>query len=235
MKLGNLLKQLAVGELSSFSFVENNIIKEESLVKIINAIELSLNDLHSRFVLSEKTLNVLCIASKTEYPLRKQYAESDPTFEMYKYILDTPDQPFENDLIQILTVTDELGYTITSRDEGIIGSILIPRYDTIRVLNPTNDKLITVTYQAKHKKLCFDSSTELLYSQEIILPPILEEALRVRVASRVYSPMDRENQAAKVAMLDNKYEMICSEAEQKNLINGSAFNTIGKLEARGFV
>ena len=75
----------------------------------------------------------------------------------------------------------------------------------------------------------------LFLNQEIILPPILEEALRVRIASRVYSPMDRENQAAKVAMLDNKYEMICSEAEQKNLINGSAFNTIGKLEARGFV
>ena len=237
MTLQDLLRQLTFGELKSFSFAQNGKIDDASMPTILEAITLSLNDLYSRFLLNEKELHILCFASKTQYPLRKQHAISDETTGVPKYILDTPDYPFDNDLIQILSVTDEVGYRVTMNDTGTHGSVFIPRYDTVQVTNPTNDKMLAITYQAKHPALLLFETwcSQVFLNQEIILPPILEEALRVRVASRVYSPMDRENQAAKVAMLDNKYEMICSEAEQKNLINGSAFNTIGKLEARGFV
>lgn len=237
MTLQELLQQLAHGELSNLSLVKDGAITEESIPKVLDSINQGLTDLHTRFRLMEKELHVLCFASKTLYPLRKKNAVSDPTPYEPKYILDTPDYPYTGDLIQILSVTDERGYQVTVNDSGRYGSVFIPRFDTVQVTNPTNDKMLAITYQAKHPtiRLLDDLCCSAFLDQEIVVHPILEEALRLRIAYRTYSPMDRKEQAAKVALLDQKYEMLCMEAENRNLINGAAFSTTWKLESRGFV
>lgn len=236
MILKELINQLVLGELKSFSFSDGGVLKPDALPAIIDSINMSLNDLYTRFLLNEKELHILCFANKTKYPLRQKYAASDPTPDVPKYILDTPDYPFNDDLIQIISATDEMGRRVTINDAGHFGSIFIPRYDTIQVTNPTNSTMLVVTYQAKHPTIKVPlADCEIGWLQDIILPPILEEALRTRIAFRTYAPMDREGSGNKAAVLEIKYDKICAEAEQKNLINSTAFSTTSKLEARGFV
>lgn len=240
MKLRDLVAQLSHGELSSFSFASDNpgSIKAEFLPKVISAINSSLTDLYTRFILSEKELHVLCLANKTQYALRPEFATMNPTMGVPKYILDTPDYPFTGDLIRILAVTDEIGNAATINDVGIRGSLYIPRYDTIQVSDPSNDKLLSVLYQARHSTLIVENPDDIyfdLMEQDIIIPPVLEEPLRIRTACNIFSPMDRKEQAAKVALLEAKYEQLVTMAEQKNLISDATFNTTCKLERRGFI
>lgn len=237
MKLETLLKDLAMGELNNFYMAETGSIDAENLPRVLSAINQSLTDVYTRFVLEEKELHILCFASKTMYPLQKKHATTDPTPHVPKYILDTHEYPFTGDLVQILSVTDEMGYTVTMNDRGKYGSVFIPRYDTIQVTNPSNNKMLAVTYQATHAPLFTDINTcsNTVMNQEVNISPLLEEALRARIASRVFSSMMGKEYVNKAGVLDAKYEALCAEAEQRNLINGSAFTTTCKLESRGFV
>lgn len=235
MLLQDLFNNLALGELSKFSFAEGGLIKDEAAPQLVSAINQSLLDLHTRFQLINKELHILCLAHKTIYPLRSKYASTSPVTDVFKYILDTHDYPFEDDLIQILSVTDEFGNRTSINDPGVSGSIFIPRFDTIQVLEPRNDKMLSVIYQARHPKIHSDTSNPDFNFQEIVIHPALQEALLLRTAYRILSPMDRKEQLTKVALLDQKYELLCVEAEHKLLLNNTSSMTTWKLESRGFI
>lgn len=241
MILQELMQQLAYKELNSF-FMSNETpgtIDEESFPRILSAVNSSLTDLYTRFVLSEKELHILCLANKTIYELKPEFATMHPSPGI-KYVLDTPEYPFTGDLIRILSVTDEVGNYVSINDRGSHGSIFIPKYNTVQVNNPANDKMLAVTYQARHPKLVMESEDEediYFYrnTQEVDIPPALEEALRVRVAFHVFSSMERKENAAQIVNLASRYEMLCTQAEHKNLLNDSSISTTTKLEHKGFI
>ena len=239
MNLKSLMESLAYTELSGLFMATNppGTIDEESFPRILSAINSALTDLYTRFVLLEKELHILCFAHKTIYELKPQHATMDPTPAL-KYILDTPDYPFTGDLIRILSVTDEIGNTISFNDRGKKGSIYIPKYNTIQVNNPANDKLLSVMYQARHPKLVMEDPDDIYFDRDnqfIDIPPALEEALKVRVAFHVFSSMERKDGAAQVLNLASRYEMLCTQADHKNLLNDSSISTTFKLEKRGFI
>lgn len=239
MKLKDLMQQLAYMELSGLfmSSETAGAIDEESYPRVLSAVNSSLMDLFTRFVLSEKELHILCLAHKTMYELKPQYATMNPSPGI-KYILDTPDYPYTGDLIRILSVTDEIGNYVSINDRGRKGSIFIPRYDTIQINDPANDKMVAVTYQANHPKLMLEVPDDVHFNrdeQEVDIPPALEEALRVRVAFHVFSAMERKENAAQIVNLASRYEMLCMQAESKNLLNDSTIATTSKLQNRGFI
>lgn len=239
MILQDLMQQLAYKELNSF-FMSNDTpgtIDEESFPRILSAVNSSLTDLYTRFVLSEKELHILCLANKTIYELKPEFATMHPSPGI-KYILDTPDYPFLGDLIRILSVADEIGNCVSINDRGRHGSIYIPKYNTVQISNPANDKMLAVAYQARHPILVMEDEDDIYFdrnTQEVDVPPALEEALRVRVAFHVFSSMERKENAAQIVNLASRYEMLCTQAEHKNLLNDSSITTTSKLEHRGFI
>lgn len=239
MNLQNLMSQLAYNELSGLFLATSpsGQIDEESFPRVLSAVNSSLTDLYTRFVLSEKELHILCLANKTNYVLKPEFATMNPTPGI-KYILDTPDYPFTGDLIRILSVTDEIGYQVSINDRGRRGSIYIPQYNTIQVNNPANDKMLSVLYQARHPTLVMEDPDDIYFSrdqQAVDVPPALEEALRVRVAFHIFSAMERKENSAQIVNLASRYEMLCAQAENKNLLNDSTISTTNKLGHRGFI
>lgn len=237
MYLNELMRNLSNLELSGLFMSESGNIDESSFPRILMAVNSALTDLYTRFVLSEKELHILCLANKTVYKLSPEFATMNPC-KGIKYILDTPEYPFQGDLIKILRVSDEVGNTLAINDMGNRSSVFIPRYDTIQVNYPANDMLISVTYQANHPKLILENCDDVYFNRDlqyIDIPPALEEALRVRTAFHIFSAMERKENSAQIANLASRYEMLCAQAEQRNLLNDSTLTTTSKLQYRGFV
>ena len=69
MKLSEILDSLASSELANLNFVENGDIVEAKLPKIVNAINIGLVKLYTRFKLKKGIITVAIIPSITAYEL----------------------------------------------------------------------------------------------------------------------------------------------------------------------
>lgn len=93
MVLGQLLRELALSELSNLSFVDSGEIVEDRIPSVILAINTALRDLFTRLSLRESEVIVQTYDWKTVYPIRKEHAMMDNTPDVLKYIQDTPARP----------------------------------------------------------------------------------------------------------------------------------------------
>ena len=69
MKLGEILDSLASSELANLNFVENGDIVQAKIPKIVNAINLGLVKLYTRFKLKKGIITVAITPSITAYEL----------------------------------------------------------------------------------------------------------------------------------------------------------------------
>lgn len=233
MKLSELFKKLSYGELNNLSISGegSGTILEASQPRIVLLINDALKDIFSRFNLNERTTAVKSIDWKSFYPLRTEYAVTDPTPGL-KYILDSPYNKFTNDLVKILGVTNEVGAELPMNDAEQWASVFTPKPDTLQLTHPGNDQIFAVTYQALHPEIL--SSGEGFLDQEVRIPPILETALRMKVALPIFSAMSGQEYSVKSQQLEAAYENRLAEIEQKNLISDSVVPTNVKLMRRGF-
>ncbi|MFX9003598.1 hypothetical protein ABTN42_18910, partial [Acinetobacter baumannii] len=106
MKLSDIFDQLAYGELSQLALVADGEIIPKDVNRIIAQVNMGLAELHKRFMLKRKTLTLQALDDVIRYPLLSKYAESKGA--ELPYILDK-DEPFSDDIIEILSVHDENG------------------------------------------------------------------------------------------------------------------------------
>src|SRR5690606_38352116 len=122
------------------------------------------------------------------YHLRRQFAEtSDSGYVRHRYIKDCPEQPFEDDVIKILSVWDEKGNKLVLNDSNDPCSLFLPRPDTLQVNNPKDGVQLAVIYQARHPKI--DDRSENAINEKIDIPFFLETAVQSFVAYKTYSHM----------------------------------------------
>lgn len=154
MKLKDLFQNLALGELSSSSLVEIGQfeIDRKQLPKVIQATNQALEYFYSNFPLKIGEVTVRLSEGISRYYLDYDYATSNPE-AIIKYIMDTHDKPFNDDVLHILQVRSMNGYSYPLNDLNVTAAIHTPEYNCIQVTDSIQDKFLVVTYQAGHKRI----------------------------------------------------------------------------------
>ena len=115
MLLTEILDSLAGSELANLNCVSNGAVIEAKIPAIVTAINIGLVKLHTRFQLKKRLLSLTVTSDRLVYELDSSNAVS---VNVGGYIQDV-DDPFTDDLIQILTMTSTAGDNI--RFDGFNG------------------------------------------------------------------------------------------------------------------
>ena len=228
-----LFCRLASGTLQNTSLAtEDGDIDEDGKFKVINAINEALTRLHSRFILKESNVIVEMQEGRTNYPLLKKYAiqSYDPTEVPCPYIIDLSGEAFDEDVIKILAVYDDLGCQRALNDADDCWSVFTPRPNWLQNPRPRNREALNVTYQAKHTKITCDDTSDGI----IDIPETLDSALDSYIAFRVYSGINTQEAKQSASEMLAHYEAVCAEVVAQDLVSTSYSNTNTRFTKRGW-
>lgn len=231
MKLQEIFDQLSASEFSMISLggQAQGEINENNWGKLISHINLGLTALYTRFTLKENYLKLNLQAGQVSYPLTSNYAVNARKARAdIRYILDTPTQPFSDDILKITKVETDDGIELDLNDQANRLSILTPTTQMLRVpLGLVNGDLeipeamrtnnLLVTYRASHPQVVqslgfFDPSRV-----DIELPYSHLTALLWFVASRAHNPIGMGQEFNSGNTYYAKYEAECQGLEGKGL------------------
>lgn len=236
MNLSNLFRDLALGELSNLSLSEGGTIKIDKRPSITMFANDGLLALHSRFLLKEKDMIVEMREGVTNYHLLKryawsQYSEESPPDRFYEpYIMDTISEPFEEDVIKILSVYNSFGQKLPLNDHETFTSVFSLQSNVLQIPFPIANQAVSIEYQAKHAKLNHCECND-----EISLPEILWKPLRLYIASQYCTNMNTQEMTAKGQEHMMMYDMLCQEVVEKDIVNSSTSTTNTRFEKRGWI
>lgn len=227
MKLQEIFDDLLYSELSNHAIAIDGFININDRVKIINHINIGLNELYTRFPLKNKEVIIKQIANLTQYYLKEEHALTN-TSTSIKYIIDSNFDPFIEDVIRIEGVYDECGDRYLANSNSVCKSFATPTYDCIEIPYPVAGNVLSVIYRAKHPLV----TTQTI---DIDLPLNFKPALLSYVAARVYAGGTATEHINKAVEFTQKFEMYCMQLEKEGMTN--SFNELlnDKLEMRGWV
>jgi hypothetical protein len=242
MKVSKLFRLLSYGELRNQPGGGNGsgLVDEDRIPELVTYLNEGLLRLYSRFALHEKVLTIRQVQGRTDYPLLRRFAQHGhagtkgaPCY----FIRDTRCDPYLGDLIRVRAVYDATGERLPLNDEGKALSVFTPKLALLQVPNPQEGRLLSVTYQARHRPLCeeHEDGIQPILDQEIDVPAVLEKALQKMVAAEYFASMASEGSEAKSDKLLLGAEGICAEVEAKDLVAESWSTTHDKLRDKGFV
>ena len=222
MKLEELLRNLSYAELSNLSIGNEGAgyTSQDDIPKLVLYTNQSLSAMYTRFILNQKELVLKSYDHIAFYYLRPEFAESNKQPAHKKYILDSKMEPYTGDIIRVLQVINEVGRVLPLNDTEQYAAVYTPQFDCIQLSHPVSGDVFSVLYQANHPVLKDDD-----LSQEIRIPFFLEEALQAHVAYKVFSHMSGAENSAKAMEHMQRYENICIEVLEKDLVHTSVANT----------
>lgn len=230
MTLNDLFAQLSYGELSNLALSNkgNGTIRKEDKPRIVHYANEALTRIYARFILSEKDLLLALHTSITNYHFDSSYAMSNECAKL-AYIMDLPNEPFQNDVLKVLSVHDQAGYKVPLNDAEQLRSVYTPRPTVLQVPHAESGKILSVLYQANHLKLSVDYP-----DQEIYIPDVLASALRCYIAYLTYSHMSTRTSVATAQENLALYSLICDDADENDLVNSSISTTNTRFELNGW-
>ena len=235
--LGDFIEDLSFGPLAGLAIGSEGtgVIPTSKIPRVVSLTNSGMRRLHSRYILSEKSVVIQCIGGKETYPLLVKHSIMTGDAADDRFILDTYEEPFKEDVIKIVK-----GFTPASdgktmielplNDEGKANSVFTPSNREVQLPNSEEGDLYAFTYQAHHEDLVPDDM-----DQKIRIPDSLNMALETWVASKIFGSMNGAEHRARSMELMSFYEIICNETTSKDLANTSLITTTSKLENRGFV
>ena len=235
MKLSEIFEQLTYGELSQLTMGgwDSEQIAPEDVRKVIAHVNLGLNDLYGRFWLKTGEVILYLYDRISFYKLHNKYAVSNiESTEEIKFIEDSRFYPFQNDVLKIEEVYNLCGDYLCLNDKTKHCSLFTTAYDTIQVVHPFNETMISVQYRAKHPEIKwiegFDPSTV-----EVDLPNVMLEPLLLFIGSRSYRALNSDqNQEGNNYF--QQYEMACTRLKNLGYEIQTNLTNI-KLERNGWV
>lgn len=239
MTLLPLIKRLGYGILHNTSYAKiEDVGDPEQILPLVTLIDEGLTRLYSRFVLRERHLILEMQVGVTFYHFNKLYTvqNGDTIRVPYPYIMDLPNDPFDEDLVKVLSVYDSTGLERPLGDENNMKSVFMVQYDVLHNPYPKDLEVLTVVYQAKHKPLMVfdpvDGTVE--FEDEIILPPVLEPALDNYVAYMVHMRIGTAESITKAQGYMAVYNQICEDVEKNDLVNSSRSITNARFDQNGW-
>jgi hypothetical protein len=235
MNVSDLYAKLSYGELSNLSIGTEGggTILEARRPQIIQFANSALTRLYSRFILRQGNILIQEYTSLSMYELSSRYAATnpDPIEDDILFILDTESNPFQDDVVKILAVYDMCGLPYALNDEDVCTSLFTPQPHILQIPCPVDERKVSLVYQAQHSPLTGDDpDNELIY-----LPKTLEDAMTAYIAHMVYLGMNGQEHRVTAGDHLDRYEGICMEVLDKDLVNSSLSNSGTKFDKRGFV
>ena len=230
MNLRQLIDHLVQNNLYQF-----NMAKNEQFPAIINALNLELTQLYSRFPVLEKDVAFRRFPEISIYHLTRRYCRSnDESKELYKYILDTKDNPFLGDVLKIENAYTESGQHIVLNDNNNPRAWFTPSFDTIQIPNTTDidTRIAIIGYKAKPEHIDPNTTD---FEKDIYIPSYLEEPMIYGITMRVAERLPTQTGIQVVQMAQAKYKELCDNVDTLNLFHENNVSTNIKLGMRKFV
>lgn len=193
--LDDLLRDLTYGELSQLSM--GNFLPDEhesepdpkSYAQLSSWLNLGLKAIYAEFWLASAEIYIQQYEQIETYIISSEYAVSNVTsLQPIKYIIDTAENPFKDNLLKIESVFDEEGVELPINDITEDLSVHTPTYRSVQVPYPNNDNMFAVQYRATHEKITYAPGMDPT-AIEIAIPHPLHEALLWYVASRAFGSL----------------------------------------------
>lgn len=234
MLLEDVYQRLSYGELSNLNIGDDGrgTIPELYHPRVVNYINDALLRIYTKFVLKTKVLILKPVEHITVYHLRKRFAASQfgISAEPYLYIMDTVDEPFEQDVIKVISVYDTFNKEVPLNDLEQPRSVFTPQVEMLQIPWASNSDVLALSYQARHTLL-----THTDYQGIVDLPDILTPALTAYIAYLFYSHLNTAESTAKAKEHLDRFERICSDVEQNDLISNSSITTNTRFHNRGWI
>lgn len=175
---------------------EDGVVTAANRPKVINALNLALLSLYTEFPIKEKMLVVQLWAHITDYYLTRDYASTNTaSTQPYKYIMDTTFDPFYEDLIKILMVSNEGGQELFLNTNNQAYSVYTPQYNMIQHPYPDDDNAIFVTYKARHAAIATTADPAVY---EVEFPEHLLDVLLVYIDHKLLAGINKDDSLAKL-------------------------------------
>lgn len=211
-------------------------IEPEDYSLLIPHINLALIDLYTKFELRTRELQVDLKDWMSVYKLHSDFAYSSPAEPVNgypKYISDTPEHPFTDDIIRIEEAFNEDGSHVALNQPEVEGGIFTPRYDTIQVPQSIGGSTLFLVYRARPDLIPTDIEDP---SQvEIELPMSHRSALLYYVASRVFTSVTGQDTSAVGQEYRMKYMQEVTQIQQFNLNQENSSQLNKRIHNRGWV
>lgn len=223
-------QRLAFGQLKNTAAVDEDnlgVICPEHYGTILALTNQGLVDLSTRFPLIKGQVDLTFVASQNIYPLTEANVGGTLT--------DSVDDTFlDDEFVKILDLFDAIGDRHTVNTNG---HILTPSFNTLRFTDAKITEFtdiaapdparVRIRYQKKHPTITSTGN--------INLPPNLETALQLFVASLYISHMGGPDHSAKGDSYYAAYLRHIGEDEMKDLSSTSEVEESDKFTDRGFV
>ena len=232
MLLQTVIDHLKTGEfyLENLGGNDEENISSNNINLIINNINLGLIDLYKRFNLSIKEIHLQQFAQIQKYTLSSKYALSNTSSDQTKYVIDTTDDPFLNDILLITNVYDEVGCELPLNDLNKPNSVFTPKYNVIQISCPKDENSNIILYRAAPEMLIPNCD----FKQEVPIPYTFLESLLLFIASRFKASRPTQESMIESNNYYQKYIASIELIKSEGLFN-SSMNTSTKLNERGFV
>jgi len=231
MLLSEIFDQLATGELAQHKYGKSGVIEPADYPALIRHVNMALTELHKRFPLKTKELKIAQFSNISLYHLNIKHAVSNTGSTETKYIIDSADNPFLDDLIKIDSVYDDYGEQIPLNDEALDKSVFMAGYDTIQIPFSVDGLNIYVIYRAKHADI---STISLPNETEVDIPSTLLEPLLSYIAARCYSTLNSQLGNTTSSFYFSKFNLYCEKITEDNVLNEARSMTNNKLHYKGF-
>jgi len=248
MKLQTIFDQLTFGELAQLSIggATSGGIQPDRYPAVISHINLGLTALHKRFPIRENHVMVRLVPGVDSYVLASKYSElSTAGNVLVKYLVDTPQKRFKEDILKILQVIGDTGNGFSINDDHDPYSVHTPQYNILNVPTKVVEQLpdlpeiyrtslLKVVYQANHELIKYDDCSIDPMFQEVELPITYLEPLLLFVAARLYTPTGMTNETNLGNTYAVKYEQACQDIENRGLAIDQ-LNQHGRFHLNGWV
>lgn len=224
MLLSELFQKLSFGELCNLSIAGegSGVVPVTNYPRLIAQANYGLTALHTRFPLRTREVTLQLFDEVNLYWFRPEHSMSTGT-DYYRYIQDSPFDPFTNDILRIDAVFDELGCEMELNNDSECCSLFLPAFDCLQVTHPSKDTILQVQYRANHPTIPLEVTDP--STVELRIPVSHEKALMFYIAGQIYSSMNGQEHTLKGQEFLAKYAAELDYIEQHNLDNNGYVQT----------
>lgn len=195
MNLKQVLELLATGELAQANLGGNDVdgITPNNTKTLINHINMGMTVLYTRFNLRTRELYLQPVEQFTNYVLHSRHALTTTNNEL-KWIIDSPSNPFTDDILRIEAVYLEDGCPVPLNNKADCNSVYTTAFNEIQIPCPSSNTAYSIIYRASPTLLNTKGTCNL--EQEVEIPVSHIPALLAYVAHRFHSGKTHANSLA---------------------------------------
>lgn len=237
MRLQEIFDQLVYGELAQFSVnlgtSVHGAVSPDNYPKVVASVRMAVMEMYKEFRLSIEVVDVMMISNVTMYKLHSDYSiRNTDTSIPYKYIYDTANEPFEDNLLVIDRVFDEVGDELNLNNDQAKFSLYTPKFNTLQIPDPIEGSIVRVLIAKGHSYISGATTIDPT-TIEIEIPESCLEPLLFYIAGRMLMGAGNLNGTNDANIMMAKYQQSKLRIKELGLYQqDNTFNL--KLERNGW-